>query len=230
MSTFYARITPTNGVSGDVFGVTVSGVSATVEANKTWTSGELAFAITPSGWGNMVITFKNITLNTIIGTKTVSIVNNEAVPVGNIGMGTFTITCGKSNKVGTSTLFYYGYGTNIDKTRYGTLLSSNFRYYDTTLGLDAVWLTHNEFGGRIAVYFSDFITVPETLRYLMSFTNLSTNETMSVYNYIDNTPIYGFLPGIVLTNTEEMPKWARIFTPGQQIRVTITPAATNLQP
>jgi hypothetical protein len=38
-SPVYARITPTNGVSGDKFSVTVTGITATVAAQKTWTSG-----------------------------------------------------------------------------------------------------------------------------------------------------------------------------------------------
>lgn len=231
MATFYARVTPINGVSGDVFGVDVSGVTATVEGNKTWTGGELAFAITPTGWGNMVVTFKNITLNTVIGTKTIPIVNNEATPIGDIGLGTYTITCGKSNQVGTSNVYYYGYGNNLDNTKYGTLLSSNFRYYEKPLGLDTVWLMPG--GGNniwLHIRLLDYTAIPSTLKCVITFTNLTTNETMSIFNHLDNRPLYGYLQGIVIEDSVEISKWLRIFTPGQQIRMSLTAAAANLQP
>lgn len=69
-SPVYARITPTNGVSGDKFSVTVTGITATVDAQKTWTSGSLNFAIIPESSGTATVTFKNDTKNVTIGTRT----------------------------------------------------------------------------------------------------------------------------------------------------------------
>ena len=69
-SPVYARITPTNGVSGDKFSVTVTGITATVDAQKTWTSGSLNFAIIPKSSGTATVTFKNDTKNVTIGTRT----------------------------------------------------------------------------------------------------------------------------------------------------------------
>ena len=75
--TVYARITPTNGVSGDKYSVSVTGVTATVDTQKTWSSGSLIFAITPSALGTMVVTFKNDTLGITIGTKSIPVVSGD---------------------------------------------------------------------------------------------------------------------------------------------------------
>jgi Flp pilus assembly protein TadG len=71
--TVYARITPNNGVANEKYSVSVTGVTATVDGQKTWTSGAMNFAITPTSAGTMTVTFKNDTLNQIIGSRVIGI-------------------------------------------------------------------------------------------------------------------------------------------------------------
>ena len=84
--TVYARITPTNGVSGDKYSVSVTGVTATVDTQKTWSSGSLIFAITPSALGTMVVTFKNDTTGTVIGTKSIVVKEGSIYGANQLGI------------------------------------------------------------------------------------------------------------------------------------------------
>lgn len=68
-STFYARLVPTGTASGTKFSVSVSGISAIVEATKTWTSGALLFSIKPKSSGQATVSFKNELTGDIIGTR-----------------------------------------------------------------------------------------------------------------------------------------------------------------
>lgn len=72
--TVYARLTPTNGESGEKYSVSVSGVTAIVEGQKTWSTGTLSFAITPSTGGNATITFKNDSTGDVIGTRSLKVI------------------------------------------------------------------------------------------------------------------------------------------------------------
>lgn len=68
-STFYARLVPNGGTSGTKYGVSVSGITAVVDADKTWTSGPMLFAIKPKSSGLATVTFHNITTGDVLGTK-----------------------------------------------------------------------------------------------------------------------------------------------------------------
>lgn len=71
--TIYARITPINGYTDEKYSVAVSGVTAVVDGQKTWSGdGAMNFAITPTSAGTMTVTFKNDTLNQIIGNRVIS--------------------------------------------------------------------------------------------------------------------------------------------------------------
>ena len=75
-STFYARLVPNGAATGTKFSVSVSGISAVVEATKTWSSGALLFSIKPKSSGQATVTFKNDTTGDIIGTKTIMVRSN----------------------------------------------------------------------------------------------------------------------------------------------------------
>ena len=118
-SPVYARITPTNGVSGDKFSVTVTGITATVAAQKTWTSGSLNFAIIPKSSGTATVTFKNDTKNVTIGTRTfVSKPNNSATFI--------------SEYYSDSSQQLWGYAFN---TNLGTELTDNIKINDVLVDL-----------------------------------------------------------------------------------------------
>lgn len=68
-STFYARLVPNGGTPGTTYGVSVSGITAVVDADKTWTTGPLLFAIKPKCSGLATVTFKNVTTGEVLGTK-----------------------------------------------------------------------------------------------------------------------------------------------------------------
>ena len=68
-STFYARLVPSGTAPGTKFSVSVSGISAIVEATKTWTSGALLFSIKPNSYGQATVSFKNELTGDIIGTR-----------------------------------------------------------------------------------------------------------------------------------------------------------------
>lgn len=72
-TSFYARITPTNAIVGEKFSISITGVTAGIDAQKTWSGGSLNFKIIPTSTGAAVVTFKNDTLNKIIGTKSINI-------------------------------------------------------------------------------------------------------------------------------------------------------------
>ena len=72
---FYLRLGTINGVSGDKFTVTASGVSAIVDGEKTWTNGNLNFLVTPTSTGTITLTIRNVTLgNIVVGTETINVV------------------------------------------------------------------------------------------------------------------------------------------------------------
>lgn len=119
-SPVYARITPTNGVSGDKFSVTVTGITATVDAQKTWTSGSLNFAIIPKSSGTATVTFKNDTKNVTIGTRTfVSKPNNSA-----------TFISEYNPNYSQQQLWGYTFNTNL-----GTELTDNIKINDVLVDL-----------------------------------------------------------------------------------------------
>lgn len=70
-STFYARLVPNGGTPGTTYGVTVSGITAVVEADKIWNSGPLLFSIKPKSSGLATVTFINVTTGDILGTKNI---------------------------------------------------------------------------------------------------------------------------------------------------------------
>lgn len=68
-TTFYAKLTPNGAAVDTKYSVSVSGITAIVEGQKTYSGQAMYFAITPKSSGNAVITFKNDTTGDIIGTK-----------------------------------------------------------------------------------------------------------------------------------------------------------------
>ncbi len=70
-STFYARLVPNSGTPGTTYGVTVSGITAVVEADKIWNSGPLLFSIKPKSSGLATVTFINVTTGNVLGTKNI---------------------------------------------------------------------------------------------------------------------------------------------------------------
>lgn len=223
MATFYARITPTHGVSGDVYSVSISGVTGTVEGQKTWTGGELSFAITPTGSGVMTITFKNLTLNQTIGTKTVTINNNEAVPLGNLNMGSFTLLVGRSDKVGTSDIYYYGKGVSTNGKAFGTISNNTANYYGAQIIPKDVWLMRGMNVSFLSIQFEESSVLPLTLKYDVKYTNLSTNQSKT-FMAVNRNPA-GWSGGILTSTPVEDPgeisDWESMFTLGQQIKIEL---------
>lgn len=81
--TFYARITPINGIPGEKYSVVVSGITAEVDGQKTWSgNGAMNFAIKPTAAGVANIVFKNDTLNQIIGVRKINI--DTLIPTYNL--------------------------------------------------------------------------------------------------------------------------------------------------
>lgn len=75
-STFYAKLTPNGAVSGTVFSISVTGITAVTDGQKTYGTTPLYFAITPKSSGMATVTFKNDTTGDIIGTKTIMVRSN----------------------------------------------------------------------------------------------------------------------------------------------------------
>lgn len=69
--TFYAKLVPNGAVTGTKYSVSISGVTAIVGSQKTYTGADMYFAITPKSSGNAIVTFKNDTTGDIIGTRNI---------------------------------------------------------------------------------------------------------------------------------------------------------------
>ena len=69
--TFYAKLVPNGAVTGTKYSVSISGVTAIIAGQKTYTGADMYFAITPKSSGNAIVTFKNDTTGDIIGTRNI---------------------------------------------------------------------------------------------------------------------------------------------------------------
>jgi hypothetical protein len=74
--TFYAKLVPNGAVTGTKYSVSISGVTAIVDGQKTYTGADMYFAITPKSSGNATVTFRNDTDGDVIGTKTIMVRSN----------------------------------------------------------------------------------------------------------------------------------------------------------
>ena len=97
--TFYAKLVPNGAVTGTKYSVSISGVTAIVDGQKTYTGADMYFAITPKSSGNATVTFRNDTDGDVIGTRPILIRSTTlAVP-------TYTLTASATsvNEGGTVT-------------------------------------------------------------------------------------------------------------------------------
>lgn len=97
--TFYAKLVPNGAVTGTKYSVSISGVTAIVDGQKTYTGADMYFAITPKSSGNATVTFRNDTTGDVIGTRPILIRSTTlAVP-------TYTLTASATsvNEGGTVT-------------------------------------------------------------------------------------------------------------------------------
>lgn len=212
--TIYARIIPTNGVANEKFSVSVSGVAATVDAPKIWTSGALNFAITPNASGRMIVNFKNDTLNQIIGSR-------------EIGIGSDTYAKGTIFEVGTwqqtSTLKHLGYGQN-STTNFGKEIVDNLTFENKFVGLGYCSFIGNLDGsntvGGINITITNDTAIGSTDTFRLRFTNLTNNisltPTVFTYSYMS-------LPGSttwdVMLDAAQTALARQIFVAGQQVGV-----------
>ena len=72
-TTFYAKLTPNGAAVGTKYSVSVSGITAIVEGQKTYSGQAMYFAITPKSSGNATVTFRNDTTGDVIGTRPILI-------------------------------------------------------------------------------------------------------------------------------------------------------------
>ena len=97
--TFYAKLVPNGAVTGTKYSVSISGVTAIVDGQKTYTGADMYYAITPKSSGNATVTFRNDTTGDVIGTRPILIRSTTlAVP-------TYTLTASATsvNEGGTVT-------------------------------------------------------------------------------------------------------------------------------
>ena len=210
--TIYARIIPTNGVTNEKFSVSVSGVTATVEGQKTWTSGAMNFAITPTSTGTLTVTFKNDTLNQVIGTRVIRI---EEM-LSNYSTGVFEFTVGKYTAAGDPVIWGIG---STRSTVIGVELID-------TIAIDGV--NANMYGCRFveklgtASAYLDIVTLvdnvpPSNKPFYAKLTNLANNET-----YTTSLLTYDALLGWHIdVNDTIAATLATIFIAGNRVRLEL---------
>ena len=206
-SPVYARITPTNGVSGDKFSVTVTGITATVDAQKTWTSGSLNFAIIPKSSGTATVTFKNDTKNVTIDTRTfVSKPNNSATFI--------------SEYYSDSSQQLWGYAKN---TNLGTELTDNIKINDVLVDLGICDFSTNVAGTGNGIL-SVWVTATVSFNYNVikaKYTNTSSGLT---YTSVAMQPIFVGTNGTAWfadVADADLTKLKTIFADGQTVRLEL---------
>ncbi len=206
-SPVYARITPTNGVSGDKFSVTVTGITATVDAQKTWTSGSLNFAIIPKSSGTATVTFKNDTKNVTIGTRTfVSKPNNSATFI--------------SEYYSDSSQQLWGYTFN---TNLGTELTDNIKINDVLVDLGICDFSTNVAGTGNGIL-SVWVAATVSLNYNVIKAKCTNTSSGLTYTSVAMQLIFvgpngtGWFAGVA---DADLTKLKTIFADGQTVRLEL---------
>lgn len=217
--TVYARITPTNGVSGDKYSVSVTGVTATVDTQKTWSSGSLNFAITPSALGTMVVTFKNDTTGTIIGTKSIEVkskylLNSATFKVGNM------VTDSVMHNTG-----YIAYA-HVDP-KVGIKINDDLKINNTLLNLISSYIYHVPANNELTLIMSvgNYSVFTGNMKPVITLTNLSNNLTYT------SSALEPFTIGVDsdsvswgknITNVSDVNLIRSIMTIGSEVLMTVT--------
>lgn len=101
-STFYAKLIPNGAIEGTKYSVSVSGITATTDGQKSYGSAPMYFAIKPKSSGTATVSFLNDTTGDVIGTKQILVRSNtlanatytldvSATSVNEGGSVTFTV-------------------------------------------------------------------------------------------------------------------------------------------
>ena len=206
-SPVYARITPTNGVSGDKFSVTVTGITATVAAQKTWTSGSLNFAIIPKSSGTATVTFKNDTKNVTISTRTfVSKPNNSATFI--------------SEYYSDSSQQLWGYAFN---TNLGTALTDNIKINDVLVDLGICDFSTNVAGTGNGIL-SVWVAATVSFNYNVIKAKCTNTSSGLTYTSVAMQPIFVGHNGTAWfadVADADLTKLKTIFADGQTVRLEL---------
>jgi hypothetical protein len=205
----YGRITLTNGVSGHVFSVSVTGVTAIVDGQKTWTSGNLNFNMSFTSTGTATITFRNDTLNTVIGTKTISVTKISS------GNGLFTVAS-VSDRNGYN---WRGYDSINSSYTYGVELNDTLKYNNSLVESQICSLHIAENGALVLQYWCGNVWLFNADPVLnFKLTNMTTGET-----YITGNVTGGILMMNVMwwhvVPVGSQALLNRMFTAGQNIKI-----------
>ena len=218
--TIYARITPINGVSGEKYSVTVSGITAIVDGQKTWSGGAMNFAITPTSAGTMTVTFKNDTLNQIIGTRTVMIGDLKYSGASTFTVGSYTL--------GTDVyeIGYIDYPNASPKV--GVKLNDDLKINNQLINMLSCYILNVTASSEVSLFFSvnNPNIINETAGIIIKLTNLSNNVTYegSEVELVslgggDNTGTWSF--GIRESRASQVAALRSIMTVGTNVKVEI---------
>lgn len=132
-NTFYAKLTPNGVVAGIKYSISVVGITAVIDGQKTYDSTPMYFAITPKSSGRATITFKNDTTGEVLGTRQMLVRSlTLANPTYNLTSsatsvnegGTVTFTLDTTDVPVNSTFAYSVTGINAADLETGTLTGS----------------------------------------------------------------------------------------------------------
>ena len=205
----YGRITLTNGVSGHVFSVSVTGVTAIVDGQKTWTSGNLNFNMSFTSTGTATITFRNDTLNTVIGTKTISVTKISS------GNGLFTV----ASETGVNGNNWRGYDSFNSPYIYGVELNDTLKYNNSLVESQVCSLHIAENGDLALQYWCGNVWLFNADPVLnFKLTNMTTGETYITGNVTGGKLMINVLWWhVVPVGSQALLN--RMFTAGQNIKI-----------
>ncbi len=205
----YGRITLTNGVSGHVFSVSVTGVTAIVDGQKTWTSGNLNFNMSFTSTGTATITFRNDTLNTVIGTKTISVTKISS------GNGLFTVASVSDGKG----YIWRGYDSINSPYTYGVELNDTLKYNNSLVESQVCSLHIAENGDLALQYWCGNVWLFNADPVLnFKLTNMTTGETYITGNVTGGKLMMNVLWWhVVPVGSQALLN--RMFTAGQNIKI-----------
>lgn len=205
----YGRITLTNGVSGHVFSVSVTGVTAIVDGQKTWTSGNLNFNMSFTSTGTATITFRNDTLNTVIGTKTISVTKISS------GNGLFTV----ASETDGNGYNWRGYDSINSLYTYGVELNDTLKYNNSLVESQICSLHIAENGDLALQYWCGNVWLFNADPVLnFKLTNMTTGETYITGNVTGGTLMANVLWWhVVPVGSQALLN--RMFTAGQNIKI-----------
>ena len=205
----YGRITLTNGVSGHVFSVSVTGVTAIVDGQKTWTSGNLNFNMSFTSTGTATITFRNDTLNTVIGTKTISVTKISS------GNGLFTV----ASETDVKGYNWRGYDTINSPYTYGVELNDTLKYNNSLVESQVCSLHIAENGDLALQYWCGNVWLFNADPVLnFKLTNMTTGETYITGNVTGGKLMMNVLWWhVVPVGSQALLN--RMFTAGQNIKI-----------